>query len=468
MRRLLALVIVVGLVSSCGCSRYELESGEPDIELSTSSFDFGAVERGYYREMSLAVYNVGTGTLTISDYVAMDGTSDGFSFTDPEKEIAPGSFAELFVTYTPTHEGHDAGAINIYSDDEDEEEVTVWLQGQGVVPHCLVDPTLLYYPLDVGESTNGFTVSSTGSGALTVEAVVLYGSTPEFTVRYPEGYEPPFTVDAGLSIDIEVTYSPTDEMQRTDVLQLLTSDQDLPSGIAEVELVAAGENPTGDNTDPMVEITDPPDGSVVLVGECVDLAGQVADMEEAADSLAILWHSSIDGYLPGSGADATGLVSTQVCDLSVGTHTITLMAFDTEGAQGSDTIELTVYEEEQELEYTISGGPTEFHYFHVDDDLTIEVNGAMVFVDQDGSQDHHAPVSFFAAVGDQIHIVAEDQQYCTKALDGLWLHLGGVYSQELNQAVSVSACEEHDDYDPTYNGPWPNTFLDETFTIAIP
>ena len=63
--------------------------------------------------------------------------------------------------------------------------------------------------------------------------------------------------------------------------------------------------------------------------------------------------------------------------------------------------------------------------------------------------------TFTARPGDVLHVVATDQQYCTRALDGLQIHLGSVYQQALNAPVSLSACEDHDDYDPGFEGPWP-------------
>ncbi len=466
--RLWLAVMLSLLVLPTGCTRYTLEKGEPEIELSETSIDFGSVERGYYRTISIAVYNQGNGTLTVADYAFQAGTSEAFYFEDPDYEITPNTFAELAVRYTPTHEGGDAGAIIITSDDEDEPELIIFLQGAGVVPHCEVTPSLLYFPTDEGAQDLSFQVRSIGSGPLTIEEVVVEDGTPEFTLSFPAGYEPPVYVDPGLTVDITVTYTPTDLEGKTDRVAVHNSDPDVEGGVAYVEVVAAGEPPDGENSEPLVEILTPSDGAAVLAGSPVSFTGQVADMEEAPEDLGILWHSTLDGYFGGDPPDAAGEVCLQVSELTAGTHVITLSAFDSEGAQGADAITLIVYEEDDELEYVISGGDTPYHYFHVDDDMTVEVNGNAVFVDSDGTQDHHPPTTFFAAPGDSIRIIATDQQYCTKALEELWIHLSGVYAQQLTDAISISGCEEHDDYDASYEGPWPNDFLDETHTITIP
>lgn len=464
---LVTLVCAALIATAAGCSDTQLESGVPELELSEGCLDFGSVERGAWRERSMAVFNVGTATLHVDDYAAQAGSSDAFYFDDPAKEIAPGAYAELLVRYTPTHEGNDAGAVVITSDDEDEGQVPVFLLGAGVVPHCEVEPAMLYFPLDEGPQSQTVTVRSTGSGAVILESAVLESGVTAFTPVFPSGHEPPVSLDPGIALEITVVYTPEGEQATQDRLLLTTSDPDLDGGQLAVELIAAGEPPEG-NTPPLVEIISPPDGAAVLLGQPLTVTGVVADLEEPPESLAVLWHSSLDGYLGGSSPALDGGVELITSALSTGTHILELRAFDVEGEQGSDAIEVIVYDDDDELEYVLSGGTTEYHYFHVDDDLTVEHDGTPIFVDQDGSQDHHPPLAFLARPGDVIHIVATDQQYCTRAVDGLQLHLGSVYSQVLNAPVSISACEDHDDYDLTFDGPWPEDFLDETYVIAIP
>jgi hypothetical protein len=467
-QRLTIAAVGVFLAACLGCTGYQLEPGEPDVELTTTSLDFGDVQRGLWRERSLAVQNQGNATLHVTDYALQDGSSDAFYFDDPIRDILPGMYAELIVRYTPTHEGGDAGAILVRSDDPDQPEMTIFLQGTGVIPRCEVEPELLYYPIAEGSQSLCFTVRSVGSGALTVASAELEEGTTDFALSFPAGYEPPFSLDAGLAIEVTVTYDPTADTGSQDRVLLTTDDPDLFLGQAAVDVIAAGEDPNGDNHEPLVEIVSPPDGGLSLEGEPLTLVGLVADVEEDPPSLGILWHSSLDGYLTGSGADEDGNVELTTDALTPGPHLITLKAFDAEGAEGTDAISLIVYQDDDELEYTLAGGDTPYHYFHVDDDLTVEVNGTPIFVDADGHQDHHPPLSFYANPGDTLRVVATDSQHCTKALVGLVLHVGNQYQQVLTSDISASACEDHDDYDPSYDGPWPNDFLDQDFLIQIP
>lgn len=467
-QRLAMVAISAALAVALGCTGYNLEPGVPDVDLSAGSLDFGSVQRGYWREKSLAVYNRGNATLYVTDYALQEGSSEAFYFEDPVETILPGMYAELIVRYTPTHEGGDAGSILVTSDDPDEPELTVFLQGTGVLPRCEVEPELLYFPTAEGAQSLNFSLRSVGSGPLTVASAELEEAAAEFELTYPEGYEPPFSLDAGLSIEITVTYTPSSDVGVQDRVVLTTNDPEIPLGQVGVDLIAAGEDPNGDNHEPMVEIVSPPDGGLSQEGEPLTLLGQVADVEEDPPSLGILWHSSVDGYLSGDPPEPDGSVSLTTSTLSPGAHLITLKAFDAEGAEGTDTIDLTIYQDDEELEYTLAGGDTPYHYFHVDDDITVELDGSPIFVDADGHQDHHPPLSFYASPGASLRIVATDQQYCTKALAGLVLHVGNQHQQVLTDPISTSACEEHDDYDPAYGGPWPNDFVDLTFPIQIP
>jgi len=116
----------------------------------------------------------------------------------------------------------------------------------------------------------------------------------------------------------------------------------------------------------------------------------------------------------------------------------------------------------------ISGGDTPYHYFMVDDDIAFYLNGSLVYLDDDGNQNLHAPVGITATPGDTLRIVATDVLACTKQLDALYLHLNDANIQPLNSSILVSACDDHEDYDPGYTGPWPNDFLDEQYVVTTP
>lgn len=116
------------------------------------------------------------------------------------------------------------------------------------------------------------------------------------------------------------------------------------STVAWVLAAACGSSdgdPTGPNTgpgSPTATITAPSTGSTYTVGQRVSFAGSATDAEDGTLSGgALVWSSNRDGGI-GSGAavDYNGL--------SVGSHTITLKATDSDSKSGTATVSLTIEE----------------------------------------------------------------------------------------------------------------------------
>ncbi len=90
------------------------------------------------------------------------------------------------------------------------------------------------------------------------------------------------------------------------------------------------------NQIPTATITSPEDGSAYNEGNIIIFDGYGTDTEDknlSGDSL--VWNSNINGQI-GTGTSFT------VNSLSVGSHIITLTAFDDDGASGSTSVSITV------------------------------------------------------------------------------------------------------------------------------
>ena len=92
---------------------------------------------------------------------------------------------------------------------------------------------------------------------------------------------------------------------------------------------------------PTVNITAPDDGSSALVGDAITFVGEASDLSTELDDLSFAWVSSIDGALTGeiSGGGRSALFTNT---LSLGEHTITLFATDSDGEVGQDSIVVSV------------------------------------------------------------------------------------------------------------------------------
>jgi subtilisin family serine protease len=99
--------------------------------------------------------------------------------------------------------------------------------------------------------------------------------------------------------------------------------------------LSGGGGGGGGNTAPSVTITSPADGSTYTEGASVTFTGSAIDAEDGDLSAQISWTSNLDGAIGAGASFSTGT-------LSVGDHTITASVTDGDGANGSDTVRVTI------------------------------------------------------------------------------------------------------------------------------
>ncbi len=132
----------------------------------------------------------------------------------------------------------------------------------------------------------------------------------------------------------EVTFAYGDLSADTHLVSMTVSDE-LGETCTDDVLLTVGSPPS-------VSISAPSDGSVVNQGQAASFTATVSDDQDAASSLALVWSSSIDGELGTSSADSSGAVSFTTSDLSVGEHSISLQASDSQGLLSSDSVGLVI------------------------------------------------------------------------------------------------------------------------------
>jgi extracellular elastinolytic metalloproteinase len=89
------------------------------------------------------------------------------------------------------------------------------------------------------------------------------------------------------------------------------------------------------NTAPVVAISSPANGAGFTEGDAVTFSGSASDTEDGDISASLVWTSSLDGQI-GTGASFT------TSTLSTGSHTVTASVTDSGGANGSDSISISV------------------------------------------------------------------------------------------------------------------------------
>ncbi len=96
------------------------------------------------------------------------------------------------------------------------------------------------------------------------------------------------------------------------------------------------------NSAPSCEITSPESGAAGEEGALVTFEGLVSDEDVPADWLSVVWSSDWDGELGTSSPSTAGELAFSTSDLSVATHSITMMVSDEMGDTCSDFILYTV------------------------------------------------------------------------------------------------------------------------------
>lgn len=466
------LPLLVGfLLCGAGCKNdTTIVKGQPELVLSVDNVDFGEVILGYQSTIGFYATNDGMGELTVSDLgLSSDSSHDFHLLSDGIDTIDPGESAELMVRYVPAEVGQDFGSLILVSDDEELPEASVTLEAFGVEPLVDVAPSILWYgTVAQGESqTQSFQVSARGSGSLKITDIHFAAKEGEaFAYTLPDGVELPYEMASGLSLSVDVTFTAIDDRTWDGSLVLQTNDPTTPE--ASIQLLANSEDDPTQNESPIVEILDPDYMAYYLEGETVGVEAKVWDSEGQLETISgILYADGVPIAFCTASSDGQLLFETDA--LSPGDITLMVRATDAEGAMGEDSIEVRVWDTEEPLAYTLTGGPTLYDYWAVDDDVKIYVDGVLVFSDTNYTTDTHPPFEFEAGSGSTIQIVATDANYCMQQLSNLTIHFGTGYSQELlPDGFCRSACPSDACYDPDFLWTENEVFFDETYTIEIP
>jgi photosystem II stability/assembly factor-like uncharacterized protein len=165
----------------------------PDIDVTTTSINFGEVEVGQSFTKQFQISNIGDAILLISSI-----TSSNSQFAVLNSANVPASSqVTISVKFTPVSSGTKAGIITINSNDPDESLVVVSVQGVGIVipkPNIRISPIILDFgDVVVGESLiKNFYIYNDGLTLLQISSIA--SNNQRFTVLdnsnvFAGGYE---------------------------------------------------------------------------------------------------------------------------------------------------------------------------------------------------------------------------------------------------------------------------------------
>lgn len=217
-----------------GCSDYNLQSippePYPEIEVTPTGHDFGALNAsGLGQDMTISISNVGTDTLELHgiSFVNIDST---FSMTAlAVNSLEPGEHTEVIVTYDPATYELNSNIVSILSNDEDERNVLVPINGVGDAPVIEITPDYhdfgsIYLGCD---DTVEITVENIGNVDLEVSDIEYFASIPvDFSLQDHEFVNGilPWTIPPGGAVDLKVDYIPLDIYDDSAYIEITSND----------------------------------------------------------------------------------------------------------------------------------------------------------------------------------------------------------------------------------------------------
>ena len=202
------------------------------MAFSFSNVSFGTVQIGSSLIIPVAVTNTGKSTATISQ-ASVSGT--GFSFAGPNLPItlAPQQTSSLSVSFAPQAAGTVSGTLTFTSGASwgghntlHSTTSTVALSGSG---YAALSPGYLTAPASMnlgsvvlgGSQTQRLTLSNSGGSSLTISGATVSG-----TVYSVSGLTFPYTLTAGSSATLSVTFAPAVAGTNTATLTLASNASD--------------------------------------------------------------------------------------------------------------------------------------------------------------------------------------------------------------------------------------------------
>ena len=242
-RQLFIFLMAMGCTSDYKLSK-EIEPSDPpieipEIEVTPLSHDFGALAAGSeVQDITVTIENVGNGDLDLGGIYLHNGNSNFSLSAVPAGVVTPLGTTNFIVSYAPGTYETNSDVISILSNDDDEPEVLVTLDGSGDAPVIFVDPD--YH--DFGSVYLGCSedvavaVGNIGNANLIISDIEYFASLP---VDFGLGdYEPalgalPITVAPGDDIVLEVEYIPLDVLDDSAYIEITSNDPATPIAYAD-------------------------------------------------------------------------------------------------------------------------------------------------------------------------------------------------------------------------------------------
>ncbi|WP_089717933.1 choice-of-anchor D domain-containing protein [Candidatus Entotheonella palauensis] len=214
------------------------EAPMPALNASPAALDFGTLEIGRTRTLTVSMLNEGTEDLTISDLELI--AADGISFelgAIPELPalVPPDTTVTAEVRFVPETEGSATGIFRIVSNDPDTPETVLPVSGEALpepVARLMVSPSpMIFGEVRVGTTaTLTLSIANEGNADLNVTELTV-NSSVDTSFRLGGGRRAPFTVAPGDVETVDIVFAPSETGLVTGTVDIESNASNAPETI---------------------------------------------------------------------------------------------------------------------------------------------------------------------------------------------------------------------------------------------
>ena len=200
----------------------------PMISLDKTIVDFGEVKLGNNSQALITVSNEGLGDLIVDSLKARGPASN--QFTTPGLSsfvVRPDGMVNVTLQFEPFFEGLQNSNFVIFSNDPDQPETSITLQGTTLSPTLDVNASQVDFGqlLSGLESSQTIVITNTGRADLNIAYLLTGGDSLQFALDEDPR---PFRLSPSESGTITLLFKPTIEGQMESILRLLSTDPKQP------------------------------------------------------------------------------------------------------------------------------------------------------------------------------------------------------------------------------------------------
>lgn len=209
----------------------------PNITVTPSSINFEDTYIGETSQSTITISNTGLASLEVNN---IQSSNTNFDVDITSFVLEPGNSQEVEISFTPNNIGIIEGIIQIESNDPETDIYEIAVAGTGVeaLPAISVNPVELLFDTTLVSQSSVKTLQISNTGVALLSITNISSNNEVFSTSINS-----ITVEAGSTQEVEVTFTPTQEMMFNGTLQIESNDPEM--SLLDIPLSGYGKLITG-------------------------------------------------------------------------------------------------------------------------------------------------------------------------------------------------------------------------------